>query len=477
MTYSKVREITRVADELATAEQTRQAEERKQATQADPDQSEPGVERAEATVPTGLEDLNEAGLVELAQACTASQLARTVSGWRAARGTSRQRRSRQRVSWVIREDGNVQFTAVLPPEEGAALIAAVQAATDANTDPEPIAGQQIPDDEVSELARDERVQRTRVEALTEIATHYLGSLPEDRSGEDRTMVVIEINAEALAAERGDAERDRAERDRAEPDASEPDPRDSSNDATESPAEQRSRGNADTPITVPTCRVRGGAALEASDARRAACDSTLLGVIIDQKGMPLAVGRQERLVTRHRRRALMIRDGGCCQFPGCGRTRHLKAHHRISWLSGGRTDLENLILLCQSHHTRVHEDHLAITVCDDPDCGVRWRFCRPDGTTISPSIAGLDAPCPWRPGRDPAFRAANDQLVADWEIKLQALQEQAARLRTAYQHIHDTRHPDANRVFPVGGGEGFLLANCVDALFAFTEPHPALVPAA
>lgn len=110
-------------------------------------------------------------MLELARACTASQLARTIGGWRAARGTSRARRLRQRVTWVIQDDGSVHLTAVLPPEEGAALIAAVQAATDANTDPEPTPGQEIAEDQVSELAREERVQRTRVEALTEIAHH------------------------------------------------------------------------------------------------------------------------------------------------------------------------------------------------------------------------------------------------------------------------------------------------------------------
>lgn len=69
------------------------------------------------------------------------------------------------------------------------------------------------------------------------------------------------------------------------------------------------------------------------------------------------------------------------------------------------------------------------------------------------------------------------LVADRDTQLHALQEEAARLRNAYQHIHDTKHPDANRVFPVGGGEGFLLVNCVEALFAFTEPHPTVASTA
>ena len=40
--------------------------------------------------------------------------------------------------------------------------------------------------------------------------------------------------------------------------------------------------------------------------------------------------------------------------GCHQTHHLKAHHLIHWADGGPTDLDNLILLCQFHHTAVHE---------------------------------------------------------------------------------------------------------------------------
>jgi len=363
------------------------------------------------------------------------------------------------VTWLVRDDGNVQLSAVLPPEQGAAVIAAIQAAVDANTDPEPGPGDEAAEDRVSERDREQRVQQTRVEALTEIANHYLGSRPDDRSGADRTMVVIEVSAAALAEadrelpEPGEQEQRQARRDEVERYRSEQD-----HDAAEaSGPSERSRGNVDDPISapgsspvaVPTCRVRGGAALEPSDAWRALCDSTVLGVIVDEKSMPLAVGREERLITKHQRRALMVRDG-CCQFPGCNRTRHLKAHHRISWLSGGRTDTDNLILLCQTHHTRVHEDHLTITPCDEPGCGVRWRFGRPDGSTIAPVPAGMN-------GTSTSVRS-----------ELQERRDQAAALRAAYDHIHNTKHPDATRVFPVGGGAGFRLFDCVDALFGLTE---------
>ena len=50
---------------------------------------------------------------------------------------------------------------------------------------------------------------------------------------------------------------------------------------------------------------------------------------------LALGRTHRLVSKLQRRALMSRDT-MCRYPGCHQTRHLKAHHVIPWILGGRT---------------------------------------------------------------------------------------------------------------------------------------------
>jgi HNH endonuclease len=68
-----------------------------------------------------------------------------------------------------------------------------------------------------------------------------------------------------------------------------------------------------------------------------------------------------------------------RYPGCHHTRHLKAHHLIPWILGGRTDLENLILLCQWHHTAVHEG--GVSISNEPD---GWLFTKPDG---SPATVG------------------------------------------------------------------------------------------
>jgi hypothetical protein len=72
--------------------------------------------------------------------------------------------------------------------------------------------------------------------------------------------------------------------------------------------------------------------------------------------PLEVGRATRVVSPAQRTALAVRDGGC-RFPGCDRPlAWCEAHHLRHWLYGGATDLENLVLLCRTHHRAVHEGH-------------------------------------------------------------------------------------------------------------------------
>ena len=54
-----------------------------------------------------------------------------------------------------------------------------------------------------------------------------------------------------------------------------------------------------------------------------------------------------------RRALRIRDEGC-RFPGCINDRFVDGHHIEHWADGGKTSLDNLVLLCRHHHHLVHE---------------------------------------------------------------------------------------------------------------------------
>jgi len=90
---------------------------------------------------------------------------------------------------------------------------------------------------------------------------------------------------------------------------------------------------------------------------------------------LDLGRTQRLPNRAQRRALMARDGGC-RFPGCVERRYVEAHHVVHWVDGGRTDLDNLLLLCWRHHHAVHEGGYTIRFA-----GRALTVWRPDGTVL------------------------------------------------------------------------------------------------
>ncbi len=64
------------------------------------------------------------------------------------------------------------------------------------------------------------------------------------------------------------------------------------------------------------------------------------------------GRASRHPSQALRDLLGIVDGERCRFPSCTRRRKLHAHHVITWIKGGRTDLANMVLLCSRHHHAV-----------------------------------------------------------------------------------------------------------------------------
>jgi Domain of unknown function (DUF222) len=110
----------------------------------------------------------------------------------------------------------------------------------------------------------------------------------------------------------------------------------------------------------------GEPVDVATLRRLACDASLVPAVLGGRGEPLDLGRSRRLVSPAQRRALAIRDGRC-RFPGCDRTAEwCDAHHTTPWWAGGRTDLDELVLLCRRHHVIVHEDRW--TLVRDPTTG-------------------------------------------------------------------------------------------------------------
>jgi hypothetical protein len=119
----------------------------------------------------------------------------------------------------------------------------------------------------------------------------------------------------------------------------------------------------------------GTHVSAETLRRVACDSGLVAAALDEGTSVLDIGRRTRAIPTAIRRALSIRDRGC-RFPGCGNTRFLHGHHVAHWLHGGRTALENLVLLCPFHHRMVHEGGFGIAVGDRGEVEVRTPAGKP-----------------------------------------------------------------------------------------------------
>jgi hypothetical protein len=104
-------------------------------------------------------------------------------------------------------------------------------------------------------------------------------------------------------------------------------------------------------------------------RKLACDAQVIPALLGSDGQPLDLGRSTRTFTAAQRRALGLRDGPGCAFPGCDRPiAWCDAHHIVHWSDGGHTDLTNGVLLCAHHHTLIHHGDwtVRITACGRPE---------------------------------------------------------------------------------------------------------------
>ncbi|WOP19904.1 DUF222 domain-containing protein [Raineyella sp. LH-20] len=430
--------------------------------------------------------VDEVELCDLASLQTASQLARTVRSYRAQDGTHLAQVARRRLSWHDTDDGMVRLSVTLLPEEAAVLRGAVDAAVDRQLDtlgtqgmepsaPGPHEGvptEAVPTEAVSGDAVPREATIDPVTGLCEVARGYLASSPASFT-DDPHLVVVHVDAELLA---GTAATDRPAPGRTAPKVPNlPDMSEGSElselsdlpevadlpevldppmgpgvgrvpdipdvpagtlvqpDVVPPPYDRRLQDgpHPDRPRTAHAWIERGGP-IEAATAARHACDATIVGMIIDRHGDILAMGRTRRLASPAQRRALRVRDGSC-QFPGCAQHRRLKAHHVVAWAQGGATDLTNLILLCQTHHTYVHEGGVRLT--GRPGA---WRFVLPDGTTVS-------SVCP-EPSPD--------------------------RIDEIVRRAAETAAICPDQIFPAGAGEGFRLNECAARLFAIELPTAA-----
>jgi len=247
------------------------------------------------------------------------------------------------VNWYFDENETFVLNARLPPEIGALVAQALQAADD-------VLREQRLRDEREELRPHVDVNQlawssvstahsaNRADALRLVAEAFLATRSDEveaTSSADRFQVVVHVDQAVLteSIEARTSEPHRAELER-------------------------------------------GPALALETVRRLGCDCTVVGLVEGRDGQPLNIGRKTRAIPVAIERALRPRDRGC-RFPGCDRTRFCQGHHIRHWVDGGETNLSNLITLCSFHHTLLHEGRFGVTATDD---GV-FVFTRPDGTRI------------------------------------------------------------------------------------------------
>jgi hypothetical protein len=102
-------------------------------------------------------------------------------------------------------------------------------------------------------------------------------------------------------------------------------------------------------------LEGAGPISVETAERLTCDARRL--TIKRSGSDLVHSRVTRCASYAQRRALYKRSGGHCQYPGCTAARELQAHHVIPDPLGGKTEVDNLILLCPRHHKLLHDHHI------------------------------------------------------------------------------------------------------------------------
>jgi Domain of unknown function (DUF222) len=314
-------------------------------------------------------------LIQAAQHATVEQLEVVVRGLRTIDHNEKATDPGEYVKQSWTADSRWQLSARLDPERGAVVEAAIEAI----------------------MLRDGCTAAEAFARLAEIGLASLadtGNPPRELRGDERAAVVIHLQAERVPAP---AERDpdqvpgprSAERDpdQVPGDPDEPTvPRSAERDADDlSDPRSAERDPADTPmVTRPYARIAGGPGLPDRVVQRLLCDGRIRtvvhdgAVIHDGGSNVLDVGRSHRLVTDRQYRALLVRQHGHCAHPGCPNTKNLHAHHRIHWIHGGRTDLGNLLLLCERHHVSHHAGEFEIFT----DGVGRFRFVSSDGRDLS-----------------------------------------------------------------------------------------------
>ncbi len=100
------------------------------------------------------------------------------------------------------------------------------------------------------------------------------------------------------------------------------------------------------------RLADGSPIPIVELHRLALEANLLPSIFDTKAQDMWLGRRQRTASEAQRVALIARDQGCI---GCkANPLWCRAHHIVWWSKDGSTDLENLALVCDDCHHKIHD---------------------------------------------------------------------------------------------------------------------------
>ena len=124
-----------------------------------------------------------------------------------------------------------------------------------------------------------------------------------------------------------------------------------------------------------CETVDGQPVPVATVQRLCCEAIIAAVIVNPDGTVDTLCEELRTASRAQRRLLAAMYATCahphCQvaFSQC------RIHHIIWWTRGGKTVLNNLLPLCETHHHQVHEGGWNLTI--NPERAVSWW--KPDGT--------------------------------------------------------------------------------------------------
>ncbi|HEX3947075.1 MAG TPA: DUF222 domain-containing protein [Acidimicrobiales bacterium] len=295
LSYSKVRAITRVADQRT-----------------------------------------EAALVDMARYATASQLERIVREYRRAspdEGPVALGRHQSRYVRTYTDDqGMLVVSARLSPEDGAAFLAALEAAR-----------QDVPAETSDEgvPAETSGPEAEAADALATVCETFLtgGTGP---AGGPRASISVHVDGQVLV----------------------------------DPGEEG------------CAYVDGVGVVSSHTAHRLACDGAVSVLRFDPDGSVTPEGKT-RSIPVSLRRAVMTRDRGC-RWPGCTGRRRVDIHHVVFWSKGGRTVLSNLVALCRHHHRLVHEGGFRLIL--EPSGKVSVRTPQGEEVPVVPHRQPVVGPC-------------------------------------------------------------------------------------